>query len=68
MAEILGEQGAVVARLVPALTRTVGLLYRAHPLTPSARAFVELARATSGRRAPGQGRRSTAAARKSSND
>lgn len=68
MAEILGEQGAVVARLVPALTRTVGLLYRAHPLTPSARAFVELARATSGRGAPGQGRRSTAAARKSSND
>jgi LysR family carnitine catabolism transcriptional activator len=68
MAEILGQQGAVVARLVPALTRTVGLLYRAHPLTPSARAFVELARATSGRGAPAQGRRSTAAARKSSND
>jgi len=68
MAEILGEQGAVVARLVPALTRTVGLLYRAHPLTPSARAFVELARATSGRGAPAQRRRSTAAARKSSSD
>jgi LysR family carnitine catabolism transcriptional activator len=68
MAEILGEQGAVVARLVPALTRTVGLLYRAHPLTPSARAFVELARANGGRGAPAQGRRSTAAARKLSND
>ena len=37
-------QGAVVARLIPALTRTVGLLHRAQPLTPSARAFVELAR------------------------
>jgi LysR family transcriptional regulator, carnitine catabolism transcriptional activator len=45
MAETLGAQGAVVARLVPALTRTIGLLHRAHPLTPSARAFVELARA-----------------------
>ena len=45
MAEALGAQGAVVARLVPALTRTIGLLHRANPLTPSARAFVELARA-----------------------
>ncbi len=48
MAEALQAQGAVVARLVPALTRTIGLLYRAHPLTPSARAFVELARAGAG--------------------
>ncbi len=48
MAETLQAQGAVVARLVPALTRTIGLLYRAHPLTPSARAFVELARAGAG--------------------
>ncbi len=45
MAETLGGQGAVVARLVPSLTRTIGLLHRANPLTPSARAFVELARA-----------------------
>ena len=45
MAQTLGEQGAVVARLVPALTRTIGLVHRASPLTPSARAFVELARA-----------------------
>jgi LysR family carnitine catabolism transcriptional activator len=45
MAETLGGQGAVVARLVPALTRTIGLLHRANPLSPSARAFVELARA-----------------------
>ncbi len=44
LAETLGDQGAVVARLVPALTRTIGLLHRASPLTPSARAFVELAR------------------------
>ena len=28
----------------PALTRTIGLVHRANPLTPSARAFVELAR------------------------
>lgn len=45
MASSLGEQGAVVARLVPALTRTIGLVHRANPLTPSGRAFVELARA-----------------------
>jgi LysR family carnitine catabolism transcriptional activator len=45
MAETLAAQGAVVARLVPALTRTIGLLHRANPLTPTARAFVELARA-----------------------
>jgi LysR family carnitine catabolism transcriptional activator len=45
MASNLGEQGAVVARLVPALTRTIGLVHRANPLTPSGRAFVELARA-----------------------
>jgi len=44
MAEVLVGQGAVVARLVPALTRSIGLLHRAQPLTPSARAFVELAR------------------------
>jgi LysR family transcriptional regulator, carnitine catabolism transcriptional activator len=44
MAETLAAQGAVVARLIPALTRTVGLVHRAQPLTPSARAFVELAR------------------------
>ena len=44
MAEPLAAQGAVVARLVPALTRTIGLVHRANPLTPSARAFVELAR------------------------
>jgi DNA-binding transcriptional LysR family regulator len=45
MAETLGAQGAVVARLVPALTRQIGLLHRPNPLTPAARTFVELARA-----------------------
>jgi LysR family transcriptional regulator, carnitine catabolism transcriptional activator len=44
LAEPLAEQGAVVARLVPTLTRTVGLVHRPAPLTPAARAFVELAR------------------------
>ncbi len=53
MADALGEQGAVVARLVPALTRTIGLLHRAHPLTPSARGFVELARAKPRERSTG---------------
>jgi DNA-binding transcriptional LysR family regulator len=45
MAETLAHRGAVVARLVPGLSRTIGLLHRASPLTPAARAFVELARA-----------------------
>jgi DNA-binding transcriptional LysR family regulator len=44
MADALGAQGAIVARLVPGLSRTIGVLHRASPLTPAARAFVELAR------------------------
>ena len=44
MADTLAAQGAVVARLVPGLSRTIGLLHRASPLTPGARAFVEMAR------------------------
>jgi DNA-binding transcriptional LysR family regulator len=44
LAEPLAAQGAVVARLVPTLTRTIGLVHRSSPLTPAARAFVELAR------------------------
>jgi DNA-binding transcriptional LysR family regulator len=44
LGDALGTEGAVVARLVPALTRTIGLLHRASPLTPAARAFVQLAR------------------------
>ena len=55
MAETLGGQGAVVARLVPALTRTIGLVHRANPLTPSARAFVELARPDQRSRRAGSG-------------
>ena len=44
LAEPFVAQGVVVARLVPALVRTIGFLHRASPLTPAARAFVELAR------------------------
>jgi DNA-binding transcriptional LysR family regulator len=49
LAKSIGAQGAVVARLVPTLTRTVGLVHRAAPLSPAARAFVELARPERGR-------------------
>lgn len=45
LAEPLAAQGVVVAHLVPSLVRTIGFLHRASPLTPAARAFVELARA-----------------------
>jgi DNA-binding transcriptional LysR family regulator len=44
LAEQYAEQGAVIAGLSPALNRTIGLVHRASPLTPAARAFVELAR------------------------
>jgi len=44
VAEGFAERGVVVARLVPSIVRTIGLLHRASPLTPAARAFVELAR------------------------
>ena len=44
LAKSLGAQGAVVARLVPTVTRAIGLVHRPAPLTPAARAFVELAR------------------------
>lgn len=47
----LMPQGVVVARISPPLTRTIGLLHRATPLTPAARAFVELARRPHGRSA-----------------
>jgi DNA-binding transcriptional LysR family regulator len=43
-AEEFVDRGIVVARLAPSIVRTVGLLHRASPLTPAARAFVELAR------------------------
>jgi DNA-binding transcriptional LysR family regulator len=47
IAESLVAQGAVVARIAPALTRSIGIVHRASPLTPAARAFVELARESS---------------------
>ncbi|HTL87636.1 MAG TPA: LysR substrate-binding domain-containing protein [Acidimicrobiia bacterium] len=47
MADSVEARGAVVARIAPALTRSIGLLHRPSPLTPAARAFVELARETS---------------------
>jgi DNA-binding transcriptional LysR family regulator len=40
----LEHRGAVVARVTPALSRVIGLVHRAQPLSPAARAFVELAR------------------------
>jgi LysR family transcriptional regulator, carnitine catabolism transcriptional activator len=49
LANTLAAQGAVVARLVPTLTRTIGLVHRPAPLSPAARAFVELARPKRGR-------------------
>jgi DNA-binding transcriptional LysR family regulator len=44
LADELAPAGVVVARLVPALNRTIGFVHRASPLTPAGRAFVELAR------------------------
>jgi DNA-binding transcriptional LysR family regulator len=38
------SRGAVVARLEPAMVRTIGLLHRRGPLSPAARAFAQLAR------------------------
>jgi LysR family carnitine catabolism transcriptional activator len=46
------RRGAVIRRMRPAITRPIGLIHRAHQLSPAARAFVELVRtpgaATSG--------------------
>jgi len=55
-AKTLGAQGAVVARLVPTLTRTIGLVHRPAPLSPAARAFVEMSRPAAARRRPRPGR------------
>jgi DNA-binding transcriptional LysR family regulator len=43
-ADHLASRGAVIARLSPPLTRVIGLVHRAVPLGPAARAFVEMAR------------------------
>ena len=37
------DQGAVVASVDPPLTRTIGLIHRDGPLSPAARAFVDIA-------------------------
>ena len=44
MAAVAAQQGAVVASLRPALHRQLGLIHRDAPLSPAARAFIELAR------------------------
>ena len=43
MAEVARAQGAVVVPLRPSLWRAIGLVHRDAPLSPAARAFVELA-------------------------
>jgi DNA-binding transcriptional LysR family regulator len=44
MAAVAAQQGAVVASLRPALHRQLGLIHRDAPLSPAARAFIELTR------------------------
>ena len=44
MAAVAERQGAVVASLRPALRRQLGLIHRDAPLSPAARAFIDLAR------------------------
>jgi LysR family transcriptional regulator, carnitine catabolism transcriptional activator len=48
LAEQARQRGAVVMELSPPLRRTVGLAYRPGPLSPAARAFVDLARQSPG--------------------
>ena len=43
VARLAATRGGVVARLEPALTRTIGVVQRDAPLTPAARAFLETA-------------------------
>jgi LysR family transcriptional regulator, carnitine catabolism transcriptional activator len=43
IARSAAEQGAVIARLEPALERTVGIVHRRAPLSPAARAFLSSA-------------------------
>jgi len=43
VARTAAAQGAVVAPLQPAVTRTVGIVHRRAPLSPAARAFVAAA-------------------------
>ena len=44
MAEVARLQGAVIARLRPALWRELGLIHRESTLSPAARAFIAIAR------------------------
>jgi DNA-binding transcriptional LysR family regulator len=44
MAEVARLQGAVIARLRPALRRELGLIHRESTLSPAARAFIAIAR------------------------
>jgi DNA-binding transcriptional LysR family regulator len=48
LARAAAAQGAVVARLDPPMTRSIGTLHRRGPLSPAAAAFIELAAATAG--------------------
>ena len=43
MAEVAGRQGAVVISLRPRLWREIGIVHRAAPISPAARAFLALA-------------------------
>jgi DNA-binding transcriptional LysR family regulator len=44
VAHTAAAQGAVVAPLQPPLTRTIGIVHRRGPLSPAARAFLDVAR------------------------
>lgn len=48
VAETASGDGVVIAGLVPGIRREIGLIHRAGPISPAARAFVEIARATVG--------------------
>ncbi len=48
VAETASGDGVVIAGLVPGIRREIGLIHRAGPISPAARAFVEVARATVG--------------------
>jgi hypothetical protein len=42
MAEVVGAQGGVVVPLDPPIWRDIGVVHRDAPLSPAARAFLEL--------------------------
>jgi LysR family transcriptional regulator, carnitine catabolism transcriptional activator len=57
VARTAAAQGAVIAPLQPPLTRTIGIVHRRAPLSPAARAFVEMARNPPGESSPASRRR-----------